>query len=194
MSYITDSGIPDLGKIPWGSHICQMYSTKDDLAQSLIPYFMAGLVNNERCIWVTSEPYNTEDATADFRKILPGFGMMMKEGRLKILDYAEWYSSAGSLEGRITQHWLDEEQRSLSGGYEGLRISGNTSFFTSSAWNAFMDYEREIHQSLNGRRIIALCSYNITQIEPTDVFEIVRTHEFSIRRNNGFWEMLDSDG
>jgi hypothetical protein len=194
MSYITESGIPDLGKIPWGSHFCQMYSTKDDLAQSLIPYFMAGLANNERCIWVTSAPYNTEDAKADFRKILPGCGAIMREGRLKILDYTEWYTSAGSREGGITRQWLEEEQRSLSEGYAGLRIAGNTSFVTPSAWDAFMEYEREIDQSLSGRRIIALCSYNVNRVEPTDVFEMVRAHQFSIRRNNGFWEMLDSDG
>ena len=187
MSYITASGIPDIGKIPWGSHFCQMYSTRGDLAQSVIPYFMAGLINNERCIWVTSEPYNVEEAAADFKQIVPGLDTMIKEGRLRICDYNEWY-------GKNTEHWLEEEQCSLREGYEGLRISANTSFVTPLAWDAFMQYERDVHKCLNGRRVVALCSYSITKIEPTNAFEMVRAHQFSIRRNNGFWEMLGSDG
>ena len=188
MSYITESGIPDLGKVPWGSHFCQVYSSKDDLAQSLIPYFIAGLTNNEQCIWVTSEPYDVEDAAADLKKSFPGFGAVVKEGRLKILDYTDL------LGGKITEHLLDEERRSLSKGLEGLRISGNTSFVSASAWDAFMQYEREMHEAVRGRRILALCSYNIEHIEPTSVFEMVRAHEFTIHRNNGFWEMLETGG
>ena len=60
--------------------------------------------------------------------------------------------------------------------------------------NAFMQYERDIHKRINGRRVVALCSCNITKIEPTNAFEMVRAHQFSIRRNNGFWEVLGSDG
>ena len=194
MSYITESGIPDLGKMPWGTHFCQIYSSKDDLAQSLIPYFIAGLTNNEQCIWVTSEPYNAEDAAADFKKIASEFGTAVKDGRLKILDYSEWYTNAGSLDGKITERWIDEERRSLSEGFEGLRISGNTSFVSAPAWDAFMQYEREIHEAIKSRRIVALCSYNIWGIQPTNVFEMVRAHDFSIRRNNGFWEMLETGG
>jgi len=180
--------------MPWGTHFCQIYSSKDDLAQSLIPYFIAGLTNNEQCIWVTSAPYNVEDAAADFSESFPGFGAAVKEGRLKILDYSEWYTNAGSLDGKLTDHWLDEERRSLSEGFEGLRISGNTSFVSAPAWDAFMRFEREIHETLKGRRILALCSCNVTRIEPTNIFEMVRAHAFTIHRYNGFWEMLDTAG
>jgi len=39
---------------------------------------------------------------------------------------------------------------------------------------------------------LALCNYSITEIEPTYVFEMVRAHDFSIHRNKGFWEMLET--
>lgn len=194
MNYITESGIPDLGKIPWGTHFCQLYSSKEELAQSLIPYFIAGLTNNEQCIWVTSEPYNVDDAAADFKQSFPGFRAAVNESRLKILDYSEWYTSAGLLDGRITEHWLDLERHALSEGFEGLRISGNTSFVPAPVWDAFMRYERAIHETLKDRRILVLCSYNITKIEPTNIFEMIRAHEFTIHRNNGFWEMLEAGG
>ena len=47
-------GTAFFGDIPWGSHLCQFYETKDDLAEILVPYFAEGLRNNEACVWVMS--------------------------------------------------------------------------------------------------------------------------------------------
>ena len=190
MNYITESGIPDLGKNPWGSHFCQLYSSKVDLVQSLVPYFIAGLRNNEQCIWITSEPYDAQKVTADFKKLGSEFETATGDGRLKILDYSEWYTNSGSLDGKIAERWLDEERRSLAKRFEGLRIAGNTSFVSAPTWDAFMQYERQLHDALNGRRVLALCSYDVKEIDPSNVFEVIRAHQFSIHRNAGFWEVL----
>jgi len=37
----------------WGSHIGQLFDSATDLREMLVPYFQAGLLNNERCLWVT---------------------------------------------------------------------------------------------------------------------------------------------
>ena len=51
-----NSGINLIGDIPWGTHLCQFYETPEDLTDILVPYFKAGLENNEYCMWVTSAP------------------------------------------------------------------------------------------------------------------------------------------
>jgi len=53
---IRNSGIDVIGSVPWGTHFCQFYQTKQDLIDILVPYFKTGLENNEFCMWVTSEP------------------------------------------------------------------------------------------------------------------------------------------
>jgi hypothetical protein len=50
------TGITVIGDVPWGTHFCQFYQDKQDLIDILVPYFKAGLENNEFCIWITSEP------------------------------------------------------------------------------------------------------------------------------------------
>ena len=62
------SGIEVVGSFPWGTHLCQFYKTKDDLLETLVPYFSEGLRNNEYCMWVTSEPLGTEEAKEAMRK------------------------------------------------------------------------------------------------------------------------------
>ena len=41
------SGIEGVGDMPWGTHFCLFYETKDDLLNVLLRYFKAGLENNE---------------------------------------------------------------------------------------------------------------------------------------------------
>ena len=54
------SGIGAVGELPWGSHFCQFYHTREDLLDTLVPYFKAGLENNEFCLWVVSEPLRAD--------------------------------------------------------------------------------------------------------------------------------------
>ena len=51
-----DMGIGLLGEMPWGTHLCLFYETKEDLTDILVPYFKAGLQNNEFCMWITCDP------------------------------------------------------------------------------------------------------------------------------------------
>ena len=65
---LRNSGIDIIGDVSWGTHICQFYQTKEDLTDILVPYFKAGLENNEFCLWVTSQPLEVEDAKEALEK------------------------------------------------------------------------------------------------------------------------------
>jgi hypothetical protein len=45
------AGINIIGNVPWGTHFCLFYHTKEDLLDILVPYFKAGLENNEFWAW-----------------------------------------------------------------------------------------------------------------------------------------------
>ena len=62
VNILRKSGIKTLGHVPWGTHLCQFYNTKQDLIDILVPYFAEGLKNNEFCMWVTSPPLDVEEA------------------------------------------------------------------------------------------------------------------------------------
>ena len=42
------TGIPALGDVPWGTHMCQLYEGEQDMLEILIPYLAAGLASNDR--------------------------------------------------------------------------------------------------------------------------------------------------
>src|SRR5690242_11452014 len=41
--------------LPWGSHVCQFYDTKEDQIAMLVPYFKQGLERNEACAWLVGD-------------------------------------------------------------------------------------------------------------------------------------------
>jgi len=58
---LVKTGIDVIGQVPWGTHFCQFYQTREDLLDTLVPYFEAGLENNEFCMWITAEPLSTQE-------------------------------------------------------------------------------------------------------------------------------------
>ena len=57
------TGIGVVGDITWGTHFCSFYESKQDLLDTLVPYFKAGLGDREFCLWVIADPLTREDLT-----------------------------------------------------------------------------------------------------------------------------------
>jgi hypothetical protein len=65
------TGVDLVGDIPWGTHFCHFFETKEDLLDTLLPYFKAGLQGRELCLWVVAEPIGVDDARNKLRRVVP---------------------------------------------------------------------------------------------------------------------------
>jgi hypothetical protein len=67
------TGIDMVGDMPWGTHYCLFYETKQDLLDILVPYFKTGLENKECCLWVlsNSELITVQEAKAALEQAVP---------------------------------------------------------------------------------------------------------------------------
>ena len=64
-------GIGIADDIPWGTHFCHFYETKEDLFDILIPYFKTGLEDHEFCMWVVLDPLDEQGARRAFEQAFP---------------------------------------------------------------------------------------------------------------------------
>lgn len=120
------TGIEVVGDMPWATHFCQFYRTKQDLLDVLVPYFQKGLENNEKCIWVTSEFLTTEEAITALKKAVPKLTKYFDNNQIEIFPYTEWYLVEGKFElKRMLNNWVNKHDEALRDGYEGLRVSGH---------------------------------------------------------------------
>ncbi|RPH54168.1 hypothetical protein EHM82_07250, partial [bacterium] len=187
------SGIQAVGAIPFGSHFCQFYRTKQDLIDTLVPYFEAGLRNNEMCMWVTSHPLEAEEATALLREAMPDFEEFAARGQIEIWNHHDWYLRNGEQRSaEVLQGWIDREKRALDRGFSGFRLTGNTFWLERSGWHEFVEYESMVNEAFRRFRIIALCSYSLDHCCAEDVLDVCRNHQFALARRQGDWELIES--
>jgi hypothetical protein len=107
-----------------------------------------------------------------------------------IKDYSEWYSAADtSTDVDVVGSWLVEEQRALAEGFNGLRIAGNPSFLTRDSWSMFMGSETNLDEALEGRRILALCTYP-RPLGASDMLDVAQCHDCALERVDQGWHVV----
>ena len=187
------TGIPVTGNVPWGTHFCQFYQTKEDLVEVLVPYFKAGLESNEFCMWVTSEPLSEEEAKEAMRKAVPDFDRYLKRGQIQIVPHNEWYLKDGVFNlQRVLNAWVNKLEQALAKGYDGLRVTGNTAWLEKKDWKNFADYEEEVNSVIGKYRMMVVCTYSIDKCSASEVINVVRSHQFALVKRRGEWELIES--
>lgn len=187
------TGLPNVGNVPWGTHLCHFYRSVEDLRDPLVDFIRTGIENGEQCLWVTSPPLRAKDARAALAHVIPRLSDLEQNGQVTILDFEDWYTAGGQMDGEaVVRHWIDNEQQALSRGYAGLRLTGNTSWLEPGAWEDFAAYEASVHEVFHGRRVLALCSYALHRCGADDVLDVLRNHEFALVRQHGSWSLVRS--
>lgn len=187
------SGIDIIGEVPWGTHFCQFYQTKQDLIDILVPYFKAGLENNEFCMWVTSEPLKVEEAKEALRKAIPRIDVYLEKGQIEIIPYTYWYVKEGIFDSqRVLNGWVEKLNRALADGYDGLRLSGNTFWLEKKDWSSFVDYEEEIDSIIGNYSMVALCTYSLEKCSATEIIDVVINHQFALIKKEEKWTQIES--
>jgi len=192
---LRNSGISVVGDLPWGSHFCHFYETRQDLLDTLVPYFKAGLESREYCLWVvsTADLLTVAEAKHALAQAVPDLDRHLSDGNIEIFDGPEWYleESAFNLE-RVTSAWNAKLKRALDRGYDGLRISGDTCWLTERDRKDFCAYERQLNDSISGRPMTVLCSYPVENSTAAELLDVVHTHQFAIARRQGEWEVIET--
>lgn len=141
-------------------------------------------------------PLSAEEATRALADRVIDLQGKMDRGQIQILDHSQWYSRTGELDAdSLLRALIDAEQSARTRGYSGLRLTGNVSFLnTAEGWREFERYESRVTQTFAGRRLIGLCSYDLTRSDGVTAIDILRNHQFALLRRTGAWEVLDAAG
>jgi PAS domain S-box-containing protein len=207
------TGISVVGDIPWGTHFCHFYETKEDLLDILIPYFKAGLENNEFCVWVVADPLGEEGARDALRRAIPdadrylGAGHIeivphtsfpasrqqaSPAGSIEIVPHTEWYLKGGAFVAERIINGLNEKlAAALANGYAGLRVNCVDAWLEVNRKD-FIQFEKTLDEKLDGQRMIVLCSYPLSSSSAAEIFDVVNTHQLAIVRRRGEWEVVET--
>jgi PAS domain S-box-containing protein len=187
------TGIDLIGDAPWGTHFCLCYQSKQDLIDVLLPYFKAGLQNNELCIWVTSEPLDEMEAKEAIGKVLSHFDRYLERGQIEIVPYHKWYlrKDTFSLQ-RVRNAWIDKLDQASAKGFDGMRMSVNTAWPEKKDRKQLTDYEEKIDNTIGNYPMIALCTYSLGKCGVSEILDVIGNHHTVLIGQNGKWNVIEN--
>jgi PAS domain S-box-containing protein len=189
------TGISVVGDMPWGTHFCHFYETKQDLLDTLVPYFKAGLESKEFCLWVVSDAdiITVEEAQGALAQVVPDLERHISYGNIEILSGHDWYFDQHALNlERAKYEWDTKLKRALVRGYEGLRASADTFWLVEKDWKDFFAYEKQVNDWITNQSMTVMCTYPLAKSGATEVLDVVQAHQFAIARRQGEWEVIET--
>ena len=190
---LRNTGIEPVGEMPWGTHFCHFYETKDDLLETLLSFFKVGLEAGEFCAWVVSEPLTEEEVWQALARAVPGLGRYVSDQSIEVLKARDVYQAGGEINlHRIISNWSAKLERALSRGYQGIRVSGNTAWLEQKHWRDFMEYETELNRGIGDQPMLVLCTYPLTTCGATEFLDVAGTHQFAVAKRRGRWEVVET--
>src|SRR6185503_19408749 len=187
------TGIDVISQMPWGTHFCLFYETKEDLLNVVVPYLKAGLEDNEFCVWVIADPLTEEDAWRALSRAVPAFERHRSRQSIELLPARDWYLNVGHFElERVTSAWNRKLTQALARGYAGMRVSGDTLWLEKKTWKSVLEYENQLDKSITDQLMTLLCTYPLTSSSAAEILDVARSHQFTLARRGGAWEVIET--
>jgi C4-dicarboxylate-specific signal transduction histidine kinase len=189
------TGIDVVGDMPWGTHFCLFYETRDDILDTLVSYCKTGLESQEFCLWVVSEPVTVDEAKHALNRTVPELDRYVADHSIEIVSAREWYLQGGTFDlKRVIGGWHEQLARALASGYAGVRVTGDTAWLEKKDWKDFCEYEEALNESVANQRLAVLCTYPLAACGAAEILDVVRTHQFATAKRRGSWDVIETAG
>ena len=189
------TGIDVVGDMPWGTHFCLFYETKDDVLDTLVSYCKAGLESQEFCLWVVSDPVTVDEARHALNQAVPTLDRYLADHSIEIVSSRDWYLQGGRFDlARVIDGWHAKLACALASGYVGVRVTGDTAWLEKKDWKDFCEYEEALNDSVANQPLAVLCTYPLAACGAAEILDVVRTHQFATAKRRGSWDVIETAG
>jgi C4-dicarboxylate-specific signal transduction histidine kinase len=189
------TGVDVVGDMPWGTHFCLFYETKEDLLETLVSYCKAGLESQEFCLWVVADPVTEEDARRALKRAVPDCDRYLADQSIEIVTARDWYFRDGVFDlNKVINGWNEKLSRASAKGYAGVRVTGDTAWLEKKDWKDFCEYEEALNQAVANQRLAVLCTYRLGACGAAEILDVVRTHQFAVTKRRGEWNVIETAG
>lgn len=167
-----------LEKIAPGEHVCGFYRDKEEEYAIVVSFFHAGLLNNEKCIYILDDS-GRRDVVQAFKKRDIDIEKFIKSGQFELLSSEETYHKGGYFDpDRMVELLRQNEEMAVKEGYRGLRVSGEMTWALKKqpGVDRLAEYEAKLNYFFPGSKTSAICLYDEKKFEPKVLLNIIYTH------------------
>jgi len=185
-------GIGIFDEVRWGTHLCQLYESNQDLIEVLVPYFRKGLERNAFCLWLSSVPLGQQVMEA-LRQEIPHFEQYQRKGQFRAIPYAEWYLRDGQFNvSAAVEHASAAMNEAKALGFEGLWGAGDLGWLDKRDWQTLLTYEEAACNLVSDAQVVAMCAYPLRALGIPEALDLSRIHRSVVMRREGKWMLTES--
>ncbi len=188
------TGISIVEEVPWGTHLCQFYETRQDLLDALVPYFKEGLENNEMCLWFTCGHLTEQESISALGQSVRDLDQYLLARSLEIISHDGYRPKEEASDIQGLSGLNEKLEQALAKGYAGVRISGDFRRLEKMHWCDSYEYEKGLNASIGGKQIILLCTYPIATLGAAELLNVARDHRVATVRRNGHLGVVEISG
>ena len=160
-----------------GKHFYQFYKGREDLFRIVIPFLRSGLDGGDACVWIVSRQVGVLEVVEAIRRVKSaGMRIVMITG--DHLLTAQFIAKGGYFSPRKARKNLRNmmaEKQKL--GFKAFRGIADLGWLEERDWERFQNYEKEIHELIQGMKAIGLCAYPIQHCTLTQTKEVLEHHD-----------------
>ena len=169
------------------------YPTLDDSLTLLVPYFRAGLRNNEFCFWVVPGAEAKESCRTALTTGDPDIEKRIEDGQIEIVCPEDWYLKGGEFDAdRVLNGWTAKLDHALKTGFDGIRVAGDTSWLSNRDWAAFAVYEKRVGDLFENAKCMAICCYKLDCCDSAGVIDVVSNHQITMIKEGEEWNFVEN--
>jgi DNA-binding CsgD family transcriptional regulator len=189
------TGLEAVGEVPWGTHFCIFYETKEDLLEIVVPFLKAGLQANEFCLWVvaSSELLTINEAKAVLHEAVPDSDRLLKNGNIEIVPYDKWFLTGGAVDiHKAIARFRQKVNEAANRGFSGARLTGSPTWMRNNLRaQSFREFEHKFDGQLAREQMIAACTFPLGLTGADDILDAARTHQFALTVRKGAWKRVE---
>jgi len=159
-------------------HLCCIYKNKKEQLSIVIPFILAGLKNNEKCVYILDES-TREKIVQAFKKLNIDVEGYIKSQQFEFLTKEDTYLKDGDFDpDRMVELLKQSEDMAIKDGYRGLKVLGEMSWvFTKlSGVEKLIEYETKLNYFFPQSRSTAVCQYDESKFTPEILLDVIRAH------------------
>jgi PAS domain S-box-containing protein len=185
-------GIGIFDEVQWGTHLCHLYESNQDLIEVLVAYFTKGLERNALCLWLSSVPLGQQVMEA-LRERIPNFDHYRQKGQIEAIPHTEWYLRDGQLSvAAAIERASGALNQAKLRGFEGIWVAGDLSWLDKGEWQTLVTYEETVCNSISDAPAVALCARSVNGLSILEALDLFRVHRAIITKRQGRWGVVES--
>jgi signal transduction histidine kinase len=165
-----------------GDHLCAIYDTDAEWLVTAVPYFVEGLARREACVYVAPETHAAQLQVA-LRAAGVDVDVHLQRGDLRFATPEATYLRPGRFDPDVMiALWQELIDAAGADGYTNLRVAGFPTWINDGVPGAerWVEYEAQMSERFQGRRVIKLCQYDRRLFSPTVLLDVLRSHPFAV--------------